>query len=378
MGSEVLIIGGGVIGLSIARELVKRGVGDITLVERHSVGAEASWAAAGMLSPNIEAVESDDFHHFGTESLQMYAEFSASLLEETGIDVELDQTGTLCLAFEENEALSLYETYQQQNENGVAVERLTGEEIRDREPAISRTVLGGLFYRNDWQVDNRRLLEALRRSADESGVKILENCEVSELLLEAGRVTGARSAKGDLRANVTIVATGAWTSLIKIAGAAMPFGVKPIRGQMISFQPDEKVLRHVVYSRRGYLVPRHDGRVLVGATVEDAGFDRSITVDAASNLRIAAAEIVPALGEISITDHWAGLRPLADGLPIIGETPGYDGALVATAHYRNGILLAPLTAKILSDKIVDGAGSEYFRTFGAQRFSSMLTNATGG
>ena len=371
MNSEVLIIGGGVIGLSIARELQKKGAERITIVDRGPIGSEASWAAAGMLAPNIETDSDEDFHKFGIESLDLYPKFAAELLDETGIDIELDRSGTLCVAFSEDESIELHATFARQQARNVSVELLTGEELRLLEPAISENVHAALFYPNDWQVENRKLVAALREFAQRSGTRIVENVEVSELITEKQNVVGARTSVGDFRSDTTIIATGAWTSLIKIGDTKMPLSIRPIRGQMLSFSNRERLLRHTVYSHRGYLVPRSDGRILVGATVEDVGFDKSTSVEGIDSLRLAAVEILPQLANADIGESWAGLRPFADdGLPVLGEIPGWGNVIVATAHYRNGILLAPKTAEIIASRIVDGIESEFLRVFGVDRFET--------
>ena len=371
MDSEVLIIGGGVIGLSIARELQKKGARRITIVDRGTLGAEASWAAAGMLAPNIETDSDESFRKFGSQSLELYPKFAAELLEETGIDIELDRSGTLCVAFREDESIELRETFAHQQARNVSVELLSGEELRRLEPSISKDARAALFYPNDWQVENRKLVAALREFAQRSGIKIVENVEVSELITEKQNVVGARTSVGDFRSDTTIIATGAWTSLIKIGDTKMPLSIRPIRGQMLSFSNRERLLRHTVYSHRGYLVPRSDGRILVGATVEDVGFDKSTSVEGIDSLRLAAVEILPQLANADIGESWAGLRPFADdGLPVLGEIPGWGNVIVATAHYRNGILLAPKTAEIIASRIVNGIESEFLRVFGVDRFET--------
>ena len=376
MHSEVLVIGGGVIGLSIARELYKKGIKEVAIVDRGRCGSESSWAAAGMLAPNIETDATSEFHRLGIEALAVYPSFAEALLDETGIDVELDRSGTLCLAFNTEEEALLSEAYERHRLRGVSVDRLSARDINDAEPAISNAARAALSFPNDWQVENRKLLDALMRFATLSDARIIENTEVLSLITEGTKVVGAATSNGEFRANVTIVATGAWTSFIKIADTSMPFIVKPIRGQMIAFSTKERQLRRVVYSPRGYVVPRADGRVLVGATVEDVGFDKSTTMAGIGELTAAAYEIMPALENFPVTESWAGLRPFAaDGLPVIGELPGYKHAFVATAHYRNGILLAPLTAKLIADRIADGIESDYLESFGAKRLLSTA-NAT--
>jgi glycine oxidase len=366
MSSEILIAGGGVIGLAIARELHKRGVQNITIVDRGPVGAEASWAAAGMLAPNIEAPKENAFHRFCTEALEIYPEFAAELLDETGIDIELDRSGTLCIGFGETDDAELEEHAAR------GFRKLSAAEVREIEPSISDDVTSGVLFPDDCQIENRKLLKALRASIEKRGIRIHEDTEILGLLTEGSKVTGARTADGDLYADVTVLATGAWTSLIKIGDTKFPVTVSPIRGQMISFETSGRSISRVVSSPRGYLVPRADGRVLVGATVEDVGFDKTTTDEALVSLKEAAVEIAPELARFEITEHWAGLRPYAaDGFPVLGELPGFDTAFVATAHYRNGILLAPITAEIMAERIFSGGESPYLRLFGINRIDSM-------
>ena len=369
MSSDVLIIGGGIIGLAIARELRARGLRRVTIVDRGELGAEASWAAAGMLAPNIEAGGSSVFHRFCRESLDLYPEFADALFTETGIDIQLDRTGTLCVAFTEKELGEL------EKHDTAQTERLSGDDIRQLEPMVSDAVLAGVRFPGDWQVDNRKLIAALRGSLEKNDVEIFEHSAVTELLIEGDRVLGAVTGSGPLPAETTVLATGAWTSLIKFRDSALPFKVKPVRGQMASFA-DVSRPRHVIFSARGYLVPRADGRLLVGATVEDVGFENVTTDEGIESLHRAAVEIVPALANLPFTDSWSGLRPFVeDGLPVIGGVPGVEGLSVATAHYRNGILLAPRTAQVIADAIVNKTESEFFRPFGVERFGSHVVNA---
>jgi glycine oxidase len=370
MADEVLIIGGGVIGLSIARELKRAGTAKVTILEKASVGQEASWAAAGMLGPQAEASEADTFFKMCSESRDLYPRLATDLLEETGVGIELDTTGTLYLSFDEGSSERLRERFRGQTAADLAVEALTAEEVIEAEPHVSPAVQLGLYFPNDWQVENRRLLFALSHYAELSGIEIREGSQVSKVIVENGRAVGARTGEGDIMADVVILATGAWTSLIEVGTHAMPFEVRPVRGQIVAFEPEARLFEHVIHSHSGYLVPRTDGRVLAGSTSEGVGFDKAITDEAAVGLREVAAEIAPEFRTLPITDHWAGLRPFAgDGLPVLGNIPGVDDLYVATAHYRNGILLAPLTAEIVARAVLCGEGSEYFSEFGPARFT---------
>ncbi|MCD9187153.1 MAG: glycine oxidase ThiO [Pyrinomonadaceae bacterium] len=370
MNSEVLIIGGGVIGLSIAREIHRNGITQITILERGKIGQESSYAAAGMLAPNAETGEAGIFTDFCTESLSLYAQFAENLFAETGVDIELDRHGTLFLSFTEKDSAELLHRYEWQKKAGLKVEHLSAQETRKSEPFVSPDVRESLFFPNDWQVENRKLLHALRKYAELNGIEIREDAEIKNILSENGKVVGAETENEKFLAENVVLATGAWTSFIKAENLQMPV-VKPIRGQMIAFQTAKRLFEKVIYSSRGYLVPRADGRILIGATVEDAGFDKNIYDLSTEILREAAIEIAPSLGNLQIYENWAGLRPFANnGLPIIGNLPHAENLFIATAHYRNGILLAPLTAKIIAEKLAANRNSEYLEFFRPQQARS--------
>lgn len=369
MTSEVLIIGGGVIGLAIARELHKKGVSRITILERGAVGREASYAAAGMLAPHAETDKLDDFFHLCHESGKLYPEFAAELFDETGIDIELDREGTLYVALTESDSAEIGRRFERQRGGGLAVEHLTARETRISEPFLSPDVRESLFYPDDWQVENRKLLLALEKYAGLNQIEIRDRTEVKELLIENGKATGAATAAEKFFAGEVILTAGAWTSLIKAENLVMP-EVKPIRGQMIAFHTAKRLFQKVIFSPRGYLVPRFDGRVLAGATVEDVGFDKSVTDAGVEFLRENALELAPSLVNLEIAEKWAGLRPQgADAGPVLGSFPHVENFSVATAHYRNGILLAPLTARILAEKTVGNGVSEYLKIFSPVRFT---------
>lgn len=371
--SNVLIVGGGVIGLSIARELHRRGVGKITIVERGLIGREASYAAAGMLAPNADNENHDDFYDLCSASCALYPEYAEAILAETDVDIELEQSGTLYLSFSDEDSEILNARYLWQKDAGVAVEHLSAEETLKAEPLVSPATRESLFYPDDWQVENRKLVAGLRRYAELNGIGIREQTEVQSLMTENGKAIGAQMDGTTFLAGATVITSGAWTSLIKIDRSPIPVLVKPIRGQMISFHPPEKMFQRVVFSGRGYIVPRRDGRVLSGATVEDAGFDQTTTDAGGRQLMRVAAEISPALTGYDIVDKWAGLRPFSlDGLPVLGEISSIKDLFVATAHFRNGVLLAPITAKLISEKIVDGIASKYLDVFSSNRWASKL------
>lgn len=376
MNYDVLIVGGGVIGLSLARELHGRRQRRIAVVDKGRVGREASFAAGGMLAASAENEVIDDFYRLCDESRRMFPRFAEELLDETGIDIELDTAGTLYTAFTEADSEHLAVRHARQTEAGIPAEKLSAAEARAAEPHLSPTIRESLYFPNDWQVENRKLLAALIRYAElADGIDLLESTAVDSVVVERDSALGIAGGGRRISAGTVVLATGAWTSLIKIGDVPVPLSVRPIRGQMISFAPAERLFGRVVYSPRGYIIPRADGRILAGATVEDVGFDTGLTPEAEEMLTRTAMEISPALGRTPIAEAWAGLRPLSDdALPILGAVPGLANLQVAAGHYRNGILLAPITARLLADSL-SGERPVFLDIFGPERGPNRKLNA---
>ena len=347
----IVIVGGGVIGLTIARALALRGVRDVCVLERGNLGTEASWAAAGMLLPQVEADSQDAFFDLACRSRDLYPAFAAALREETGVDVELDTTGTLYLALNEHDQEEIERRYEWQTRAGFQVERLSGAEARKLEPCISESTLGALRFPKDIQVENRRLLSALANSVKQLGVTILTQTTVDSVLLEGNRVTGVQTSRGAISCASVVIAAGSWSTFIK-PSPPIPT-IEPVRGQMVCLEVKPQLTRHVIYSPRGYVVPRQDGRLLAGSTSEHAGFAKCVTAGGIATILRNALDISPRIADLPVIDTWAGLRPRApDGLPVLGPCGEIDGLFCATGHYRNGILLAPLTGELISEAIV--------------------------
>lgn len=377
--ADVVIIGGGVIGLTIAHALTLRGVSDVLLVERARLGKEASAAAAGMLAPQAEANEADDFFNLCCLSRDMYPTFVAALREETGIDSELDRTGTLYLAFTEHDQSELEHRYDWQVRAELAVQKLTSTEARTLEPCISERVRGALKFPNDIQVENRRLLSALIAANEKFGVRLMTATTVESIRINRGRIEGAETSRGFVSTGKIVVSGGAWSSFIKIRNADSPNPrIEPVKGQMVCFDSTDStpnLARHVIYSPRGYLVPRRDGRVLAGSTTEHAGFDKEVTALGVHSILSNALEISPRISDLPLIGFWAGLRPRAhDSLPVLGSGEEIRGLMFATGHYRNGILLAPITGELIADAIVDNVISPDLRAFSPDRFDSVGVN----
>jgi glycine oxidase len=382
--ADGVIIGGGVIGLCAARALVRRGVKRLVLIERERPGAEASSAAAGMLAAQVEADSADAFLELALASRSLYPTLAAELLEETGIDIELERTGTLYLGFTEEDEREMEARYRWQRSAGLAVEELSVDETRRLEPGLSPHMRRALRFPLDVQVENRRLITALARSVERSGVRLMMGTTVESVSTTAGRVTGVNTSRGSISSPLVIVAAGAWVSFIQTTGdsgsvaapAAPPLlRVEPVRGQMLCFETEARPFRHVVYSPRGYLVPRMNGRLLAGSTTERAGFEKRVTGGGIQAITRHALEIAPLVEGLPLLDAWAGLRPRAvgsDEWPVIGGCAETRGLYYATGHYRNGILLAPITGELLAEKITTGARPQLLEPFTPERFQSSV------
>lgn len=366
--AEIVIVGGGVIGLTIARALAMRGARDILVIERNQFGRESSWAAGGILAPQVEADKSDEFFRLACASRDLYPQFAAELRSESGVDVELDTTGTLYVGFSEQDEAELRRRLEWQQAEGLRSEWLSGDDARRLEPCLSQAVRCALHFPDDYQIENRKLLEALVVANQEIGVRLLSDCEVLDLAFEDEHVSGVETSNGFIGASKVVMAAGAWSSTIALPDT---LEIEPIRGQMLCFNTEPSFARHVIYSSRGYLVPRHDGRVLAGSTAERAGFDKRVTEEGTRAIKALAGEIAPVISELPILDSWAGFRPRAsDGLPVLGSSGTVNGLFYATGHYRNGILLAPITGELIADEIAAGTRTGIPEAFLPQRFSS--------
>jgi len=374
--ADVIVIGGGVIGLAIARALALRGSRRIALIERATLGAEASHAAAGMLAPQAEADGADAFFELACVSRDLYPVFADELREETGIDIELERTGTLYLAFTEKDEEEIEHRYNWQRRAGLPVERLSADEARHLEPCISEGLRGALRFPLDVQVENRRLVAALSTSVKQHNVHLLTETHVKSIVIKGGAVEGVETSRGSVHAPVVVAATGAWTSFLTSSDNVTPLvSIEPVRGQMLCFETNPRLARHVIYSPRGYIVPRLDGRLLAGSTTEHVGFNKCVTSEGVHAITSHALEIAPAVGSLPLVDSWAGLRPRAeDEWPVIGACAEARGLFYATGHYRNGILLAPLTGELVAEQITTGKTSPLTGAFSPERFQCVGVN----
>jgi glycine oxidase len=367
--AEAVVVGGGVIGCAIARELAGRGL-SVTLLERGEPGGEASWAAAGMLSPQADARGPGPFFDLCLESRSLYPEWSREVEEESGLSVGYRATGILRCAHGEEELERLRGDCRWQRDAGLPLEERTAEELSAWVPGLlSREIVGGVFFPQDGVVDNRRLSRALAVSAARRGVRLLEGREVRRCLVERGVCRGVATDTEEFPADCVVDATGAWAAFDPAVRARV--AVTPVRGQIVALRPVDRTLPAVLESEDVYLVPRQDGQVLAGATSEQVGFHKAVTAEAVRRLTEAAIRLAPFLAAARFEDAWSGLRPgTPDSLPILGRATGLPGLVLAAGHYRNGILLAPITARLAAD-LVTQAPARDLSAFSPDRFAAV-------
>jgi glycine oxidase len=363
---DVVVVGGGVIGLSIAREAAVHGK-SVVVLDPGTPSEAASWAAAGMLAPQSEADQPDPFFHLCTASLRMHRAWADHLREQTGVDPEHVDSGVLDLASSEEEHRVLDRRMQWQRDAGLAVEMLSPADVRKLEPLLTLPLSGAAWLAGEHQVTPRRLLKALKAACAARGVEIRTGQRVHEVVRSGNRVDGVRVAQDRIAGGCVVIASGVGSA--QIAGLQPSIPVRPRKGQILSLATPGPAFRRMIRWRHAYFVPRRDGELIVGATNEDAGFDRSLTPAGIGGLLKAAQEISSHTGEYPIAEMWTGLRPATpDGLPIIGKAE-LDGLFYATGHYRNGILLAPITAAIIA-AFVDGRTPDLpLEPYSSTRFS---------
>jgi glycine oxidase len=379
--ADALVVGGGVIGLAVAWRLAQRG-GSVTVVDDDPAGG-ASKAAAGMLAPVTEA-------HFGEEALtalnlesaRRWPSFAAEVEDASGSTVGYRTEGTLAVAFDDDDLRMLTELRAYHERLGLPGERLRGRECRALEPLLSPRIRGGILVESDHQVNTRALTAALLTAAERAGVALVRR-RVARLDVDGsgGRAVGVTLESGDeLRAPVTVLAAGCWSATLPGLPPEVRPPVRPVKGQILRLAASDPAAPRMRCTVRGlrrgrsiYAVPRVDGRVVVGATVEEKGWDTTVTAGAVRELLEDATEVLPALAELELVETLARLRPGSpDNGPILGAS-ALPGLVVATGHYRNGILLTPITADVVADAVLGEPLPAVVAPFRAERFTGVLT-----
>jgi glycine oxidase len=352
---DIVIVGGGVIGLSIAYALAREGLRP-TVLDRRDLGREASWAGAGLIPPIGERAATEPHPNplvaLRSWSARLYPDWSDALREETGIDTGYRRTGGVDVAWTESEDRALRTAAGQWRAEGIAFERLTPGDYARVEPALNPELRTVYYLPDRAQVRNPWLLRALIAATSRRGVALRPWHSVEGCSLRGDRVEAVNTSTGTIPCHRLIVAAGAWSGqLLQDIGVRVP--TPPLKGQIVLLNADRPLIRRVVEHGRNYLVPREDGRVLVGATEQDAGFDKRTTFEDTRALLDDALRLCPILGEAQVEATWAGLRPgSVDTRPYIGPAPRYDNLIVATGHKRAGLQLAPATAELVADLLL--------------------------
>lgn len=368
---RVAIVGGGIIGLAVGWRLAQAGRA-VDLFEKDRVGQGATRAAGGMLAASAEAEPGEDaLIALNRQSQALWPDFARELVAASGIDIALRREGILNVALTGDDRRRLRAEFEHQQRHGLPTLWLTGAELREREPCLTPGASGAIYSPGDHQVENRLVAEALRVAFTRAGGRVHEGAAVERVLVENGAVRGLRVAGAVHEAATVLLAAGAWSGAIEgLPDVARP-PVRPVKGQMLAVRMpvDEPLLRHVVWAPGVYLIPRQDGRLLIGATVEERGFDTRITAGGLLSLLHSAWRALPGVEELPVDETWVGFRPGSrDDAPILGPGP-VRGLVYATGHHRNGILLTPVTAELVSRFILTGVEHVTLRSFGIGRFA---------
>ena len=379
---SVAIIGGGIIGLGIGWQLAKSGC-SVTIFERDRAGRAASWAAAGMLAPISEVhFEERELLELGSISLRLYPEWVRELEVDSQMCVGYRREGTLIVGVDRDDAGLLQHFYDSQRLLGLKAKWLTGAEARDIEPLLSPQISAAISCPDDHQVDNRLMVSALIAAFRKAGGTLCENTPITKIEMQKGRARGVRIKDRLHEADVIVLAAGCWSADIEGLPDPIAPPVRPVKGQMLALQMEsgiapQKVIRtpRAKYNTNAYLVPKANGRLILGATSEEMGFDTQLTAGGLLELLRSAWEAMPGIYDLPVLETWAGLRPGSrDNAPILGRTC-VENLIMATGHYRNGILLTPVTAREISSLILTGVPTEVIAPFPLSRFQASVNGS---
>ena len=365
---KAIVIGGGIIGCSVAWRLSAEGVAT-TVLERGRVGQEASWAAAGMIAPQAEAEGPGPFFDFCMKARDAFDGIVDRLVRDGGVDPEYDRAGILYVALDGDERAQLERRARWQRSVGAPLEELSGAEARRVEPMLSPEALYAIHMPTNRRTDNRKLTHAYAAAARKAGAEFVEGARVEGLALRGERAIGVLMDGGSIReADVVVNAAGAWAGEVRGLEADR-VKLHPVRGQIVCFEVAPGTIGPALFSLRGYVVPRRDGRLLAGSTMEEAGYNKSVTLAGLDKIARGAATIVPTLGASAFREAWAGLRPATrDLMPVLGFSPSVSNVLWAAGHFRSGILLSAITGEIIADLVQGRRPAVELGAFSAARF----------
>ncbi|MCB4756192.1 MAG: glycine oxidase ThiO [Elusimicrobia bacterium] len=362
-----IIIGGGIIGLSTAYELSKRGT-RVLLIERNHLGFGASGSSAAMLECQVDAHRGEPFFTLARASNDLFPALHKDILRLTGIDFQYEKSGILQVAITEDDAEFLKSEVQRQNRLKLAAVWVEPDDLRNEYPQINPEHYGGALFQEDGNLNGEKYLAAMAAAARKNGVEIAENMGDLEFIKEGGRINGIRTLRGDYFAERFVLAAGAWTDVL-LQPLGFRLGIEPIRGQLLVYDTPVRPFPRPLYTRsNGYITPK-EGYTFVGTTVEHVGFVNTTTPEAKEELRQKAVALIPKFSRLTQRGMTSGLRPGSpDMLPIIGALPDHPQLIVATGHYRNGILLSPITAQIIADLISNKTPRLNLQPFSTDRF----------
>ena len=368
--SDIIIVGAGIVGCAVAHELASRGA-SVEIVDERPVGMGATQASAGVLAPYIEAREGSPLLEQTVRSLSLYDRFMERVASESGIAVEYRRNGTIDVAVNDGELRALRASADLLARRGVPALMLDAQTVRAEEPQLGDRAVGGLVIESHGFVAAGELTRALAAAARRQGAQLIERSRVRRISRLHGDMI-VDTDRGSLTGNAVVLAAGSWSGEIAIDGVVSPVPVRPVRGQLLHLSWPGTRLRRVTWSGRCYLVPWDDGTLLVGATVEEAGFDERTTVAGVRELLEAVSEIVPGASAAGFLGARAGLRPAtADDLPVIGASAVIPDLMYATGHYRNGVLLAPLTAQLVADAMLEDRVDPLLAAVDPSRFGEL-------
>ena len=352
--ADTIIIGGGIIGCAIAYNLAKRNVQPLLIDKATTVGTEASWAGAGILTSHASTHE--PYPELCRASLALYPSLAEELRAETQIDIEFIRSGTLSVFFNPAEAAGLIGLADRRVKKGFSTEVLTAEQAWELEPALSRAITGAVLFPEDAQVRNPKMVTALAKGAAKLGATFQLGNPVTRFVQEDDRIIGVVVNGETLYADAFVIANGCWAGELT-AQLGVPIQIQPAKGQIVLIETMPPLFQHTIDGLGIYIVPRADGKVLLGATVEFVGYDKNTTVDGAKQMIDAGVAIAPQLAQSTFVQTWAGLRPYARKGPLLGYLPGYDNVVLASGHFKNGILLAPITGQLIAELLTTGQPS---------------------
>jgi glycine oxidase len=368
--SDIVVIGAGIVGCAAAYELARRGA-SVQIVDDRPAGMGATQASAGVLAPYIEAHEEDPLLELAVRSLDLFDAFVARVASTSGARIEYQRRGTLDVALNDETMRRFRSMAERLARRGVPAEILDAASAHAAEPLVGDGIVGGLLIPSHGYVVAGELTRALAAAARRHGAQLIEHGRVRRVSEKGGDLI-VETERGSLTGNGVVLAAGSWSGLIEITGVADRVPVRPVRGQLLQMAWNGAPLRRVTWAERCYLVPWEDGTLLVGATVEEAGFDERTTAAGVRDLIEAACEVVPHAWTAGFVAARAGLRPAtSDDLPIIGPSTVVQNLMYATGHYRNGVLLAPLTAELVADAMLDGRIDPLLSRTNPQRFGRL-------